>query len=81
MYHALALLLVGVLSSTARSRLMTAAGGSFLLGIFLFSGSLYGLTLTGQRALGAITPLGGIAFLVGWLLLVLQFIRGIKAPR
>lgn len=66
MYHALGLLLLAVVSAAVpgfRSRL---AGWAFLVGVLVFSGSLYVLVLTGQRWLGAITPIGGVAFLVGW---------------
>lgn len=68
MYHALALLAVGLwLSRVEQGRsLLTAAGVAYLVGIGLFSGSLYALGLTGIKVLGAITPLGGVAFLVGW---------------
>ena len=68
MYHALALLLVAVLLSRAEVAqvLLTVAGWSFIAGIAIFSGSLYLLSLTGIKWLGAITPLGGVAFLVGW---------------
>ncbi len=68
MYHALALLLVGVLLSRAETgvALLTTAGFAFLVGMGLFSGSLYGLSLTGIKVLGAIAPLGGLAFMVGW---------------
>lgn len=66
MYHALALLLVGLLAQSSRSACWPVAGWSFLLGIQLFSGCLYLLTLTGQRWLGAIVPIGGVLFLVGW---------------
>lgn len=67
MYHALALFGVGVLSLYfPNSNLTRAAGYLFLLGIILFSGSLYTLSLTGVRWLGAITPLGGVAFLAAW---------------
>lgn len=67
MYHALALLLVAVLYQQLNSSMwLTTAGGAFTLGILLFSGSLYALSLTGMGWLGAITPLGGAAFLVGW---------------
>lgn len=68
MYHALALLLVALLLSraeTAQSSLV-AAGYAFIVGVALFSGSLYALSLTGVKWLGAITPLGGVAFIVGW---------------
>lgn len=70
MYHALALIFVGVLSQSRKSRALDVAGWSFLIGIVLFSGMLYALTITGQRVLGAIVPLGGVAFLVGWVSLV-----------
>ena len=67
MYHALALLITGVLvGRVGDARLLTVAGWSFITGIVLFSGSLYALALTGIAGLGAITPLGGLAFLVGW---------------
>lgn len=67
-YHALALLLIGLLLMRAETgaNLLTVAGFAFITGIFLFSGSLYGLSLSGIKWLGAITPLGGVAFLVGW---------------
>ncbi|HEX5004057.1 MAG TPA: DUF423 domain-containing protein [Gemmatimonadales bacterium] len=66
MYHALALL--GVAGAAARwpDPLIRLAGWSFIAGTVLFSGSLYALALTGVRGLGAITPLGGAAFLLGW---------------
>lgn len=66
MYHALALVALGALSPLVSGRLATIAGWSFTLGIVLFSGSLYVLALTDIRILGAITPLGGVAFLIGW---------------
>ena len=64
--HALALLAVGLLARDSSRRSLTIAGWSFLLGIVLFSGSLYVLALTGVRVLGAITPFGGVSFLLGW---------------
>jgi uncharacterized membrane protein YgdD (TMEM256/DUF423 family) len=67
--HALALLAVALLAVQIPGRLMTWAGISFVVGIVLFSGSLYLLTLTGVTRLGIITPFGGLAFLAGWLLL------------
>ncbi|MGH8530074.1 MAG: DUF423 domain-containing protein [Nevskiales bacterium] len=74
-YHALALLAVGILLLNAEQRLLIWAGGAFTLGIVLFSGSLYALALTGVRGLGAITPLGGVSFVVGWVLLLAAIIR------
>ena len=69
MYHALALLAVAWASSRWPGASVTAAGWLFVAGTVIFSGSLYLLSLTGLRWLGAITPLGGLAFLLGWLLL------------
>jgi uncharacterized membrane protein YgdD (TMEM256/DUF423 family) len=68
MYHALALLLVGLLISRTESPQPTliASGWLFIIGIAIFSGSLYALSLTGIKYLGAIAPLGGTAFLAGW---------------
>ena len=66
MYHALALVVLGTLPSTMHGRLATTAGWAFTAGILLFSGSLYVLALSEIRVLGAITPLGGVAFLIGW---------------
>jgi uncharacterized membrane protein YgdD (TMEM256/DUF423 family) len=67
MYHALALLAVGWAATRWPGTALAAGGWLFVAGTFLFSGSLYLLSLTGQRWLGAITPLGGLAFLAGWL--------------
>lgn len=66
MVHALALLAVGMLLQKSPARSLRIAAWSFTLGILLFSGSLYALTLSGVRSLGMITPFGGVAFLVGW---------------
>lgn len=64
--HSLALLAVGLLARDGARQSLTIAGLSFLLGIVLFSGSLYVLVVTGVRVLGAITPFGGLSFLIGW---------------
>lgn len=69
MYHALALLVVAWVATRRPGRMVTIAGWLFVLGTILFSGSLYLLSLSGVRWLGAITPLGGLAFLGGWLAL------------
>ena len=66
MYHALALLAAAGAAGRWPAGLVRAAGWLFVAGTVLFSGSLYALALTGVRALGAITPLGGVAFLAGW---------------
>jgi uncharacterized membrane protein YgdD (TMEM256/DUF423 family) len=72
MYHALALLAVAWAYTQRSNSLTVWAGWSFVAGTVLFSGSLYLLTLTGTRLFGAITPIGGILFLVGWALLALS---------
>jgi uncharacterized membrane protein YgdD (TMEM256/DUF423 family) len=66
MYHTLAILATAALMTRIDGRAITAAGWCFTAGIFLFSGSLYALVFTGVTVLGAITPLGGLAFLAGW---------------
>jgi len=75
MYHALALLAVALLvvpvADTPSETWVNAAGWCFVAGTVVFSGSLYALALTGTRWLGAVTPLGGAAFLAGWLCLAL----------
>lgn len=68
-YHTFALITVALTSHVIRSRLLSWAAYLFIAGIGLFSGSLYLYALTGTKWLGAITPLGGGCFLVGWLLL------------
>jgi uncharacterized membrane protein YgdD (TMEM256/DUF423 family) len=66
-YHALALVAVGLLAlHQGQTPLLRASGWLFLLGLLVFSGSLYLLALTGARWLGAVTPLGGLAFIAGW---------------
>jgi uncharacterized membrane protein YgdD (TMEM256/DUF423 family) len=66
-YHALALALVGILLlSQPATALLKSSGWLFLIGIAVFSGSLYLLAITGIKWLGAVTPLGGLAFIAGW---------------
>lgn len=74
MYHSLALFVVGFHVKQFSSKSAIRAGFSFCLGILLFSGSLYALSLTGIKKFGMITPLGGIAFLAGWALLAISFL-------
>jgi uncharacterized membrane protein YgdD (TMEM256/DUF423 family) len=69
MYHALGLLVVAYLAGQKSAGPARVAGWLFVAGTLVFSGSLYALTLSGVTWLGAITPLGGLAFLVGWLIL------------
>ena len=66
MYHALALVLVALILGRMDGWLIRTAGWCFVAGIVLFSGSLYVLAVSGVTILGAITPLGGLAFLAGW---------------
>ena len=72
MYHSLALLALGaVQASELRSRWFRRAAFCFVAGTILFSGSLYFLALSGVRLLGAITPFGGLLFLLGWILVII----------
>nr|WP_074692111.1 DUF423 domain-containing protein [Alicyclobacillus hesperidum] len=76
MYHALALLAVGILLHLGiGGRAMHWAGWLFSVGIVLFSGSLYVLSISGVKALGAITPIGGLCFLAGWICMIVGFAR------
>jgi uncharacterized membrane protein YgdD (TMEM256/DUF423 family) len=78
--HALAILTIGVLATAvpARTRGLSFACWMFGVGIFVFSGSLYALGLTGMRWLGALTPLGGLTFLGGWVVLFASARGGMK---
>ena len=76
MYHALALLAVAWAVGRWPGGAAVAAGWLFVAGTLVFSGSLYLLTLTGARWLGAITPLGGLAFILGWAALAWAALRG-----
>jgi uncharacterized membrane protein YgdD (TMEM256/DUF423 family) len=75
MYHAFAILIVALAAVRLDGWLVRGAGWAFTAGIVLFSGSLYALALTGVTILGAITPVGGLAFLIGWLLLIVAGLR------
>jgi len=66
MAHALALILVGLIMGRMDGWLIQTAGWMFVAGIVFFSGSLYALAVTGVTILGAITPIGGLCFLIGW---------------
>ena len=76
MYHALGLLAVAWADERWPGSLLNASGWLFVLGILLFSGSLYLMTLTGARWLGAITPVGGLCFILGWIALAMAALRG-----
>lgn len=69
-YHAGALLIVGLWFNQQPAKALNATGLCFALGVVFFSGSLYALALSGVRVLGAITPIGGLLFLAGWLILL-----------
>lgn len=73
-YHTFALLLVGLLLRQQMSTLLTLSAAAFLTGIVLFCGSLYLLAFSGVHWLGIVTPIGGLAFIVGWLSLASFFL-------
>ena len=75
MYHALALLGVGVLAIYRPTRSLAVAGVAFTLGTVIFSGCLYVLVLSGIKILGAVVPLGGLSMIVGWLALAVGVSR------
>ena len=74
-YHALGLLLIGVIGFHIRSKYLQWAGLFISIGIIIFSGSLYVLTLTGIKSIGAITPLGGLSFIAGWICLAVALVK------
>ena len=74
--HAVALLVVGVLASRPSTGDLTVVGGAFTIGMIIFTGSLWIMALTGHRWLGAITPLGGTALIVGWIAFAVAAARG-----
>lgn len=74
-YHALGLILVGLIYQASKTRLNAVSGWLMLGGIILFCGSLYALGLSGTRWLGMITPLGGLCFIIAWLLLAYAHLR------
>jgi len=78
--HAFALLIVGMLTARLQGRWLWAAGLCFALGILLFCGSLYVLALTRLRGLGMLAPVGGLAFVAGWLCLALSAWRAKTVP-
>lgn len=76
MYHAFGIFIVAIALTRFGGSMVRTAGWLFTLGIVVFSGSLYALALTGVRTFGAITPIGGLAFLAGWALLAWAALAG-----
>jgi len=74
-YHALGLLLIGLIGFHIKSKYLSWAGLFITIGIILFSGSLYVLTLSGIKAIGAITPVGGLSFVAGWASLLIGILK------
>jgi len=79
MYHALGLILIGLIHMHRPEKLLAVSAWLMLAGILLFSGSLYTLAISGVTWLGMITPLGGLCFLAAWLLLAISQLRLYKA--
>lgn len=77
-FHALGLILLGILIQQMPHKFLNSAGYAFIIGTIIFSGSLYILSITNIRWLGAITPIGGLAFIIGWVLLLLA-VAGTKS--
>ena len=78
MFHAVVLLAIGILMSgkvLGQISTLNTAGYLILAGIIIFSGSLYVLSLTGISILGAVTPIGGVAFLAGWIMLIVAAVK------
>jgi uncharacterized membrane protein YgdD (TMEM256/DUF423 family) len=77
-YHALALLAIGLLLQRSNQAMFAYAGNLTLAGVLIFSGSLYILCLTGIRWLGAITPIGGLLMIAGWILMIIGIARTVE---
>jgi uncharacterized membrane protein YgdD (TMEM256/DUF423 family) len=81
MYHAFALMIAGILYERLQSNLINYAGTFFIIGIFLFSGSLYllaslkAMNKVGVSGIGLITPIGGLMFIIGWILLLIAILK------
>lgn len=76
MYHALGLLAVGFVASKIDSGIIKSSGWLLIFGSLIFSGTLYTLVLTGIRVLGAVTPIGGLALILAWILLAVGVLKG-----
>lgn len=77
MFHTVALLVTSILFLKIKNKAIIIAGWSFLIGIILFSGSLYLYSTTGIKSLAMITPFGGVVFLIGWILLGVAGMKGL----
>jgi uncharacterized membrane protein YgdD (TMEM256/DUF423 family) len=75
MYHAVALVGLGLFASRIDQSMLQVSGFSFVAGTLIFSGTLYALVMTGNRTLGAITPIGGALLIFGWLMLAVVAMR------
>lgn len=75
-YHTLALVLIGLMMTRFTSQWLSYASYAMMIGLILFSGSLYALCFTNTKWLGAITPIGGLGFILGWLFLLLAALKG-----
>ncbi len=74
-YHALGLLIIGLIGFNFESKWIKWSGGMLIAGIVLFSGSLYALSVTEIKVLGTITPIGGLAFVAGWICLIIGLLK------
>lgn len=78
LFHSLAVILIVILAKLYPHSMWASSAGALLVGIVLFSGSLYGLALTSWKWLGPITPIGGVAFIIGWILFVLAAYKSVE---
>lgn len=76
-YHAFVLLILGILIERIQSPLLNYAGWAYIAGVTIFSGSLYILSISGVTKWGAITPIGGLILIIGWILLLLGILKGL----
>jgi len=74
-YHAIGLLIIGLAGFHIQSKYLNWAGLLLTIGIIIFSGSLYVLTLSGIKVLGAITPIGGVSFIAGWICMAVAMVK------
>ena len=72
MFHTMAIMVLGLISQIQPEIQFSLSGWAFLFGIIIFSGSLYVLAITGIKSLGMITPIGGLLFIIGWILLIIK---------